>query len=72
MNGIIMETNANIIWDEEAKVYVVTNDELGIVLEGESKDALIQRFMVAAEEMISLREHDAKQTQNAVFFYEDR
>ena len=67
-----METNANIIWDEEAKVYVVTNDELGIVLEGRSKDALIQRFKVAAEEMISLREQNAKQTQNAVFFYEDR
>ena len=63
-----METNAKIFWDEEAKVYVVTNDELGIVLEGESKDALIQRFKVAAEEMISLREQDTKQTQNAVFF----
>ena len=62
-----METNANIIWDEEAKVYVVTNDELGIVLEGSSEDALIQRFKVAAEEMISLREQDAKQTENAVF-----
>ena len=50
----IMELNANIIWDEEAKVYVITNDELGIALEGGSIDALMQRFKYAAMEMMSL------------------
>ena len=63
-----MELNANIIWDEEAKVYVITNDELGIALEGGSIDALMQRFKYAAMEMMSLNKQDQQQMERRVVF----
>ena len=63
-----MEINANIIWDEEAKVYVITNDELGIALEGGSIDALMQRFKYAAMEMMSLNKQDQQQMERRVVF----
>lgn len=63
-----MELNADIIWDEEAKVYVITNDELGIALEGGSIDALMQRFKYAAMEMMSLNKQDQQQMERRVVF----
>ena len=63
-----MELNANIIWDEDAKVYVITNDELGIALEGGSIDALMQRFKYAAMEMMSLNGQDQQRNERRVIF----
>lgn len=40
-----------IFWDEEAEVWVAIGDGIGLVLESESYDTLIQRIRVAAPEM---------------------
>lgn len=63
-----MILEASIIWDDEAKVYVITNDELGIALEGGSIDALMQRFKYAAREMIELNSQDSEAVERKINF----
>lgn len=49
-----MNIEVNVIWDHEAGVWVATNDELGVVLEGGSLDALLERVKYAISEMLEL------------------
>ena len=51
----------NVIWDDEAKVYVAICDSLGIVLESESYDALIGRVIEAAPEMAAAKKIECSQ-----------
>lgn len=45
----------NIIWDDEAAVYVATSDNIpGLVLESGSFDALIEKVCVAVPELLKL------------------
>ena len=45
----------NILWDDEAKVYIAICDTLGISLEAENYDELLQKVIKAAPEMAELK-----------------
>ena len=49
-----MDVAVRIHWDDEAEVWVAVNDELGIALESESYDALVERLKMAIPEMAEL------------------
>lgn len=54
-----MEYVVNFTWDKEASVWIAQSDDIpGLVLEGGSLDALIERVRYAAPELIEL--NDAK------------
>lgn len=44
----------DIKWDENANVWIAINDELGITLEDDSYDKLIDRLKIAIPEMCKL------------------
>lgn len=44
-----------VMWDEEAEVWIAICDDLGLALESESYDRLIDRVIEAAPEMAQLR-----------------
>lgn len=48
----------NIMWDEEAKVWIAVCNNLGLALESESYDKLISRVIEAAPEMALLHNTD--------------
>ena len=54
IGGFIMDIKVNISWDEEASVYVAVCDQIGLALESDSYDSLIQRVKEAAPEMMEL------------------
>lgn len=50
-----MEYTANLQWDPEASVWIATSDDIiGLVLESDSVDALIERVRQAAPELLEL------------------
>ena len=50
-----MEYKVSFSWDEEADVWIAQSDDIpGLVLEGGSLDALIERVRFAAPELIEL------------------
>ena len=50
-----MEYKINLIWDNEANVWVATSDDIpGLVLESGSFDALLERVRFAAPELLAL------------------
>lgn len=50
-----MEYVVKLIWDPEASVWVATSDDIpGLVLEGGSFDALLERVRFAAPELLEL------------------
>ena len=51
----------NIMWDEEANVWVAVCDNLGIALESESYDELIRKVIAAAPEMAELNHVECTQ-----------
>ena len=47
--------NVYVVWDDEAKVWVATsNDIIGLVLEGDSVTALIERVCLIVKELLPL------------------
>ena len=54
VGGNAMDIVINIVWDDEASVYIATCDDIGLALESESYDMLIQRVKEAAPELIRL------------------
>ena len=46
--------NIAIHWDEEAQVWLATNEKIGLILESGSYDALIERIKSAVPELIEL------------------
>ena len=50
-----MEYTVDFLWDDEAQVWVATSDEIpGLVLEGGSADALIERVKYTVPEILIL------------------
>lgn len=50
-----MKYKINVLWDEEAGVWVATSDDIpGLVLESGSFDALLERVRFAAPELVEL------------------
>lgn len=43
-----------LFWDEEAEVWVATNDALGLALESDSIEVLIEKVKLALPELLSL------------------
>ena len=57
-----MDYRINIIWDNEAAVYVATSEDVpGLVLESGSLDALIERVKTAVPELLELNNRKNKQ-----------
>ena len=57
-----MDYRINIIWDNEAAVYVATSEDVpGLVLESGSLDALIERVKTAVPELLELNNRNNKQ-----------
>jgi len=58
-----MEYKVNVTWDNEAGVWIAQSDDIpGLVLEGGSLDALIERVRFAAPELIELNKAPAVNT----------
>lgn len=49
-----MEWIISIVWDEEASVWIATNEKLGLAMESNSFDLLIERVKNAVPELIEL------------------
>lgn len=49
-----MECTVKMIWDDEAHVWVAVADEIPLMLEGGSYDALIERVKTAAPEILEM------------------
>ncbi|MCM1091465.1 MAG: DUF1902 domain-containing protein [Butyrivibrio sp.] len=50
-----MEYVVNLIWDNEANVWIATSDDIpGLVLESGSFDALLERVRFAVPELLTL------------------
>lgn len=50
-----MEYVVNLIWDDEADVWVATSDDIpGLVMESGSFDALLERVHFGADELADL------------------
>lgn len=50
-----MEYKVNLIWDNDADVWVATSDDIpGLVMESGSFDALLERVRFAAPELLEL------------------
>ena len=65
-----MEYKVNCTWDSEAGVWITQSDDIpGLVLEGGSLDALIERVRFAAPELIALNKVSAA---NSLFFSVER
>lgn len=53
----LMQYVINLLWDDEAKVWVATSEDVpGLVLESGSFDALIERVQNAVPELLELNE----------------
>ena len=53
-----MDCKVNLIWDNEANVWIATSDDIkGLVLESNSYDALIEKVKVAIYELMELNEN---------------
>jgi hypothetical protein len=50
-------------WDDEARVWIAINDEIPIILESGSLDALIERVKIATPEMLELNGREYKNVQ---------
>ena len=48
----------NILWDDEAKVWIAICNEIGLALESKSYDVLLGRVRLAAPEMAELNRID--------------
>ena len=65
-----MEYKVNFTWDDEASVWIAQSDDItGLVLEGGSLDALIERVRFAAPELIELNKSP---TMNSLYFTVER
>jgi len=65
-----MEYKVNFTWDADAAVWIAQSDDIpGLVLEGGSLDALIERVRLTAPELIELNKAPAV---NSFFFSVER
>jgi len=68
----MLEYTVNLLWDEEAAVWVATSEDIpGLVLESGSLDALIQRVLFTAPELVTLN-NTGEQHQFSICFKSER
>lgn len=61
-----MDITVNLLWDEEARVWVATSDDVpGLILESGSYDALVERVKYAIPELLEL--NNIKSVNNMIF-----
>ena len=66
-----MEYTVNLIWDNEADVWIATSDDIpGLVLESGSFDALLERVRFAVPELLTL--NNTKTSQSTLTFISKR
>ncbi len=66
-----MEYTINLIWDDEAQVWIATSDDIpGLVLESGSFDALLERVRFAVPELLEL--NGTEKTPLNLFFVSKR
>ncbi len=54
--------NIQLDWDDEAEVWMATSEDIpGLILEDKSADKLIQRVLLAAQEIIELNGVEKRQ-----------
>ena len=63
MKNTLKSIDVKIIWDEEAEVYVAVGDKIGLVLESESYDRLLERVRIASPEMMADMEMERQASQ---------
>lgn len=58
-----MNCDVKLTWDSEASMWVATSDDvLGLVLESNSYDALIEKVKVAVSELLELNNNKSLKT----------
>ena len=63
-----MEYNVKFMWDDEAAVWVATSDDIkGLVMEGGSADALVERVRIAVPELLELNSQKPPAKLNFLF-----
>ena len=63
-----MEYNVKFMWDDKAAVWVATSDDIkGLVMEGGSADALIERVRIAVPELLELNSQKPATKLNFLF-----
>ena len=75
-----MKYTVNLVWDAEAAVWIATSEDIsGIVMEGDSVDALIERIKIAVPELLELNDQAPCKTidfhvvrQEALSVFEER
>ncbi len=66
-----MEYTINLLWDNEAGVWVATSDDIqGLVLESNSIDALIERVKIAVPALLEINRITNNKTANLHFLSE--
>jgi len=56
----MIEYNIELIWDDEASVWVAENNDIPIALESESLDYLIERVKISVPELLDLNSNNHK------------
>lgn len=68
----MLEHTVNLLWDEEAAVWVAASEDIpGLVLESGSLDALIQRVLFTAPDLVALN-NTGEQQQFSICFKSER
>jgi len=68
-----MEYTINFTWDDEASVWIAQSDDIpGLVLEGGSLDALIERVRFAAPELLDLNKKSSTTRPRSLCFRVER
>ena len=63
-----MEYSVKFMWDDEAAVWVATSDDIkGLVMEGGSADALVERVRIAVPELLELNSQKPAARLNFLF-----
>ena len=63
-----MEYNVKFMWDDKAAVWVATSTDIkGLVMEGGSADALIERVRIAVPELLELNSQKPAAKLNFLF-----
>lgn len=62
-----MEYIINLFWDKEVNVWVATSEALGVVLESDSIEVLIEKVKSAAPELLSLNKVSIQKPKSLCF-----
>ncbi len=66
------EYTIQLFWDDEAEVWIATNDEIPLALESDSPDKLVERVKLVAPEIIALNNLEWRDGLNFVYSRHER